>query len=101
MWVTSHSAWLGGVTVSQVASPDDSTLTATLSISSGLSPETEARLLDILCCEGCIMGAGFSTEEPVFKRRSDVSTVTRARDSFTRICTAISALAAKEWPYED
>ena len=29
------------------------------------------------------------------------STVRRAADSFTRICTAISALAAKEWPYED
>ena len=41
--------------------------------------ETEARLLDILCCEGCIMGAGFSCEEPVFKRRSDVSRETRAR----------------------
>jgi two-component system NtrC family sensor kinase len=43
--------------------------------------QTEARLLDILCCEGCIMGAGFSCEEPVFKRRSDVSTVTRARQA--------------------
>jgi two-component system NtrC family sensor kinase len=43
--------------------------------------ETEARLLDILCCEGCIMGAGFSCEEPVFKRRSDVSAETRARQS--------------------
>ena len=41
--------------------------------------DTEARLLDILCCEGCIMGAGFSSEEPVFKRRSDVSAETRAR----------------------
>ena len=41
--------------------------------------ETEARLLDILCCEGCIMGAGFSHGQPVFKRRSDVSRVTRAR----------------------
>ena len=41
--------------------------------------ETEARLLDILCCEGCIMGAGFSCEQPVFKRRSDVSRETRAR----------------------
>ena len=29
------------------------------------------------------------------------SSVRRAADSFTRICTAISALAAKEWPYED
>ena len=41
--------------------------------------DTEARLLDILCCEGCIMGAGFSREAPVFKRRSDVSRETRAR----------------------
>ena len=43
--------------------------------------DTEARLLDILCCEGCIMGAGFSCEEPVFKRRSDVSAETRARQA--------------------
>ncbi len=41
--------------------------------------ETEARLLDILCCQGCIMGAGFSCEEPLFKRRTDVSRETRAR----------------------
>jgi signal transduction histidine kinase/Fe-S-cluster-containing hydrogenase component 2 len=40
---------------------------------------TEARLLDILCCEGCIMGAGYSREEPVFKRRSLVSREVRAR----------------------
>ncbi len=43
--------------------------------------DTEARLLDILCCEGCIMGAGFSCEDPVFKRRSDVSQETRRRQS--------------------
>jgi signal transduction histidine kinase/Pyruvate/2-oxoacid:ferredoxin oxidoreductase delta subunit len=41
--------------------------------------DTEARLLDILCCEGCIMGAGFTCDDPVFKRRSDVSAETRAR----------------------
>jgi len=41
--------------------------------------QTEARLLDILCCQGCIMGAGFSHDEPVFKRRSAVSRETRAR----------------------
>ena len=41
--------------------------------------ETEARLLDILCCQGCIMGAGFSQDEPVFKRRSAVSREARAR----------------------
>jgi two-component system NtrC family sensor kinase len=44
--------------------------------------ETDARLLDILCCEGCIMGAGFSCEEPVFKRRSNVSRETRSRRAF-------------------
>jgi len=43
--------------------------------------DTEARLLDILCCEGCIMGAGFSCDEPVFKRRSDVSRETRGRQA--------------------
>jgi signal transduction histidine kinase/Fe-S-cluster-containing hydrogenase component 2 len=43
------------------------------------SGETEARLLDILCCQGCIMGAGFTTDEPVFKRRSDVSREARTR----------------------
>jgi two-component system NtrC family sensor kinase len=43
------------------------------------SGETEARLLDILCCEGCIMGPGYSEPEPVFKRRSDVSREARWR----------------------
>jgi signal transduction histidine kinase/NAD-dependent dihydropyrimidine dehydrogenase PreA subunit len=48
--------------------------------------ETEARLLDILCCQGCIMGAGFTCEEPVFKRRSEVSRETRARqDAFDAV----------------
>lgn len=47
---------------------------------------TEARLLDILCCQGCIMGAGFSGDDPVFKRRSDVSRETRERRrSFDRV----------------
>ncbi len=41
--------------------------------------ETEARLLDILCCEGCIMGAGFSTPAHVFARRKEVSRETRRR----------------------
>jgi len=43
--------------------------------------DTEARLLDILCCDGCIMGAGFGREAPVFKRRSDVSAETRSRQA--------------------
>jgi len=40
---------------------------------------TEARLLDILCCHGCIMGAGFTHEEPVFTRRAEVSRAARER----------------------
>lgn len=43
------------------------------------SGATEARLLDILCCEGCIMGAGFTVDDPVFARRSHVSREVRRR----------------------
>lgn len=37
----------------------------------------DARLLDILCCNGCVMGAGMSTQSPLFKRRSKVSKYVR------------------------
>jgi hypothetical protein len=43
--ITSGASGAGGVTISDVATPDDSTLTATLTISGTLSPETEPRLL--------------------------------------------------------
>ncbi|HQG03444.1 MAG TPA: [Fe-Fe] hydrogenase large subunit C-terminal domain-containing protein [Thermoleophilia bacterium] len=43
------------------------------------SGATEARLLDILCCHGCVMGAGFTHEEPVFTRRAEVSRAARER----------------------
>ena len=43
--ITSGSGNQGGVTISNVATPDDSTLTATLTIDPALSPETEPRLL--------------------------------------------------------
>jgi signal transduction histidine kinase/Fe-S-cluster-containing hydrogenase component 2 len=33
----------------------------------------EARLLEVLCCTGCVMGPGMSTEAPLFARRSRVS----------------------------
>jgi len=33
----------------------------------------KARLLEVLCCKGCIMGAGMSHEAPLFARRSEVS----------------------------
>ena len=35
--------------------------------------DLDAALLDILCCNGCIMGAGMSTNEPLFRRRARVS----------------------------
>jgi iron only hydrogenase large subunit-like protein/nitrogen-specific signal transduction histidine kinase len=33
----------------------------------------DARLLEVLCCHGCIMGAGMSTTLPQFARRSKIS----------------------------
>lgn len=37
------------------------------------SGELDARFLDVLCCDGCIMGAGMTTVDPPFKRRARVS----------------------------
>jgi signal transduction histidine kinase/Fe-S-cluster-containing hydrogenase component 2 len=39
----------------------------------------DARLLDVLCCNGCIMGAGMSTTLPLFARRSRISQHARQR----------------------
>jgi signal transduction histidine kinase/iron only hydrogenase large subunit-like protein len=33
----------------------------------------DARLLEVLACDGCIMGAGMTTQAPLFRRRSQVS----------------------------
>ncbi len=41
--------------------------------------DLDARLLEVLCCNGCIMGAGMSGHEPLFKRRSRVSHYVRSR----------------------
>jgi signal transduction histidine kinase/iron only hydrogenase large subunit-like protein len=38
-----------------------------------------AKLLEVLCCEGCIMGAGMTVETPLFARRQRVSEYVRAR----------------------
>jgi signal transduction histidine kinase/NAD-dependent dihydropyrimidine dehydrogenase PreA subunit len=38
-----------------------------------------ARLLDILACTGCIMGAGMPGDQPLFARRSKVSDYVRGR----------------------
>jgi len=34
------------------------------------SGETTAKFLDILCCDGCLMGAGMTTKAPLFRRRA-------------------------------
>jgi signal transduction histidine kinase/Fe-S-cluster-containing hydrogenase component 2 len=47
---------------------------ATMEFSSG---DVDARLLDVLCCDGCIMGSGMTTTAPLFKRRAAVSSYTR------------------------
>ncbi len=41
--------------------------------------ELETRLLEVLCCTGCIMGPGFSKEQPYFLRRTAVSRYARER----------------------
>ncbi len=37
------------------------------------SGDLDTELLDILCCKGCIMGAGMTTDEPLFRRRARIS----------------------------
>ena len=39
----------------------------------------DSRLLEVLACNGCIMGAGMTTEAPLFSRRSLVSRYVRSR----------------------
>ncbi|MFW6303095.1 MAG: [Fe-Fe] hydrogenase large subunit C-terminal domain-containing protein [Candidatus Sumerlaeota bacterium] len=39
----------------------------------------DAQLLEVLCCNGCIMGAGMTTSDPLFRRRSHVSRHVRKR----------------------
>ena len=41
--------------------------------------DLDARLLEVLCCNGCIMGSGISNALPLFNRRSIVSRYSRAR----------------------
>lgn len=38
----------------------------------------DAKLLEVLCCDGCIMGAGMTTKEPLYKRRTRISKYVRA-----------------------
>lgn len=41
------------------------------------SGDLNAKILDLLCCNGCIMGAGMTTDAPYFRRRSRISKFTR------------------------
>ncbi len=41
------------------------------------SGELDARFLDVLCCDGCIMGSGMTTSDTLFKRRGHISRFTR------------------------
>ncbi len=41
--------------------------------------DLRARLLEVLCCNGCIMGPGMTVGTPLFSRRSRVSQFVRKR----------------------
>ena len=41
--------------------------------------DLNARLLELLCCNGCIMGSGMTTDAPMFRRRAIVSRYARAQ----------------------
>lgn len=41
--------------------------------------DMRVRLLEMLCCHGCIMGAGMTSTNPLFSRRADVSHYVRRR----------------------
>lgn len=43
------------------------------------SGDLNAKLLEVLCCDGCIMGAGMGSGAPLFSRRSCVSQYVRQR----------------------
>jgi iron only hydrogenase large subunit-like protein/nitrogen-specific signal transduction histidine kinase len=41
--------------------------------------DLEVRLLEVLCCNGCIMGPGCSTKAPLFSRRAQISRYAKRR----------------------
>ena len=45
------------------------------------SGDLNVQLLECLCCNGCIMGPGFSRDAPLFRRRAQVSRYVRDRMS--------------------
>ena len=45
------------------------------------SGDLDVRILEILCCKGCVMGAGMTTSAPRFRRRAAVSQFVRERQA--------------------
>lgn len=41
----------------------------------------DARLLEVLCCKGCIMGAGMTNEEPLFRRSTRIRQYAREQQA--------------------
>ncbi len=58
------------------------------------SGEMDVRLLEVLCCNGCIMGAGTSCDDALFSRRRRVSQYVR-----NRIVEAMES--GRAWQVED
>ncbi len=57
------------------------------------SGDLDARLLEILCCNGCIMGAGMSSKDPLFSRKSRVGRYVRDHIATRDRQTWLAALA--------
>jgi signal transduction histidine kinase/iron only hydrogenase large subunit-like protein len=51
----------------------------------------DARMLEVLCCSGCIMGPGIQNDLPLFRRRSLVSRYVRTRSA------AMDHQKARKW----
>jgi len=47
----------------------------------------DAQLLEVLSCEGCIMGAGMTTDKPKYHRRSAISKYARSRVTHETTCS--------------
>jgi signal transduction histidine kinase len=45
------------------------------------SGQLDARFLELLCCNGCIMGAGMSQQAPMFTRRAQIAQYVRQRQA--------------------
>ncbi len=43
------------------------------------SGDMSVRLLEVLCCNGCIMGAGIASKAPLFRRRANISQYVQER----------------------